>query len=83
MNLDEAVELLKVISTIPMAKSGKSPEIRIVRATGDVMAKGYTLAIEKKSADVDYRNHLDEIAESKKLAVLESDYYLILYRKFV
>jgi len=81
MNLDKAVELLKVISTIPVGNLAKHPEVRIVRATGEVMAKGYILSIEKKSADVDYRNHLSEIAKSQKLEILESERYLILYRK--
>jgi hypothetical protein len=83
MNLNEAVELLKAVSEIPVKKSAKHPEVRIVRAIGEVMAKGYTLRIEKKLVDADYRNHLSEIAESKKFAVLESERYLILYRKFV
>ncbi|MDX1814267.1 MAG: hypothetical protein R3319_05700, partial [Candidatus Bathyarchaeia archaeon] len=57
------------------------PEVRIVRAIGEVMAKGYTLSIEKKSTNEDYRKHLKEIAESKKLAIFESERYLIVYRK--
>ena len=81
MNLDKAVELLKVVSTIPLKKSAKRPEVRIVRAIGEVMARGYTLTIEKRSTDADYRKHLGEIAESKKLAILESERYLIVYRK--
>jgi hypothetical protein len=81
MNLDEAVELLKVISAIPVKKSAKRPEMRIVRAVGEVTAKGYTLRIEKKLADTDYRNHLNEIVESQKLAIRESKHYLIIYRK--
>jgi len=81
MNLDKAVELLKVVSTIPMGQSAKRPDVCIVRATGEVMAKGYTLNIEKNSANVDYRNRLSEIAKSQKLAILESDRHIILYRK--
>jgi hypothetical protein len=83
MNLDEAVELLRVVSAIPVTKSAKRPEIRIVRAIGEVTAKGYTLHIEKKFADADYRNHLNKIAKSKKLAISESKHYLIIYRKSV
>jgi len=81
MNLNEAVELLKAVSEIPVKESAKHPEVRIVHAMGGVVAKGYTLRIEKKLADADFRNHLSEIAESKKLAVLESERYLVLYRK--
>lgn len=83
MNLDEAVELLRVVSAIPVKKQAKHPEIRIVRAVGEVMAKGYTLRIDKKSADADYRNHLTRIVESRKLEILESKRSLIIYRKSV
>jgi hypothetical protein len=83
MNLDEAVELLRIVSAIPIKKSAKHPEIRIVHAIGEVMSKAYTLRIEKKSADADYRNHLNEIVESNKLAIRESEGYLIIYRKSV
>ena len=48
MNLDEAVELLKVVSAIPMKKHVKRPEVRIVHALGEVIAKGYTLHVEKR-----------------------------------
>ena len=80
MNLDEAVELLRIVSAIPVKKSAKHPEIHIVHAVGEVLAKNYTLRIEKGSADADYRNHLDRIVESKKLAIRESERYLIIYR---
>jgi len=81
MNLNEAVELLKVVSAIPVKKSVKHPEISVVHDVGEVTAKAYTLHIEKNSADSDYRNHLEEIVESKKLAIRESERYLIIYRK--
>jgi hypothetical protein len=83
MNLDEAVELLRVVSAIPVRKSAKHPEIRIVHAVGDVMAKGYTVRIEKKPTDADYRNHLARIAESRELEILELERYLIVYRRSV
>ena len=80
MNLGEAVELLRVVSAIPAKKSAKHPESRIIHATGEVIARRYTLHIEKKLADADYRNNLNEIVESKKLAIRESKRYLIIYR---
>ena len=83
MNLDEAVELLRIVSAIPIKKSAKHPEIRIIQAIGEVMAKGYTLRIEKKLADADYRSHLNRIAESRKLSLLESERFLVVYRKAV
>ena len=79
MNLDEAVELLRVVSAIPMKKSAKHPEIRIVHVIGEVVGGGYTLRIEKNPVDADYRNHLNRIIESKKLEILESKKYLIIY----
>jgi hypothetical protein len=83
MKLDEAVELLRVVSAIPVNKPAKYPEIRVVHAIGEVMAKGYTLRIEKKLADADYRSHLNRIAESRKLTILESERFLVVYRKAV
>jgi hypothetical protein len=83
MKLDEAVELLRVVSAIPVNKPAKHPEIRVVHAIGEVMAKGYTLRIEKKLADADYRSHLNRIAESRKLSLLESERFLVVYRKAV
>jgi hypothetical protein len=79
MNLNEAVELLKAVSAIPVSNSSKHPEIRIVHTIGEVNTQGYTLRVEKNSVDADYRNHLNRIAESFKLAIRESKRYLILY----
>ena len=83
MNLDEAVELLRVLSAIPAKKSAKRPEISIVHSMGEVKAKLYTLRIEKDLVDADYRNHLNSVVESKKLAIRESKRYLIVYRQSV
>jgi hypothetical protein len=83
MKLDEAVELLKVVSAIPVRESAKHPEIRVVHAIGEVMAKGYTLRIEKKLANADYRSQLNRIVESRKLAILESKRHLVVYREGV
>jgi hypothetical protein len=81
MNLNEAVELLRVVSAIPVSDSSKHPEIRIVHAIGEVNAEGYTLRVEKNLVDADYQNHLNRIAESNKLAIRESKRYLILYSR--
>ena len=83
MNLDEAVELLKVVSAIPMKKHVKRPEVRIVHALGEVIAKGYTLHVEKRPAAPDYLKDLNEIVESNKLTIRESENCLIIYRKSV
>ena len=81
MNLDEAVDLLRIISAIPLKGSAKRPEIRIVRAIGEVMSKGYTLRIDKKPVNVDYLNHLNKMAQSKNVAIHESKLCLIIHRK--
>jgi hypothetical protein len=78
MNLAEAVELLRVVSAIPVRDSAKHSEIRIIHTIGEVNAEDYTLRVKKNNADADYRNHLDRIAESNKLAIRESELYLIL-----
>jgi hypothetical protein len=83
MKLDEAVELLRVVSAIPVREAAKHPEIRVVHAIGEVMAKGYTLRIEKKLANADYRSQLNRIVESRKLAILESKRHLVVYREGV
>jgi hypothetical protein len=83
MNLDETVELLRIVSEIPVKKSAKRPEIRVFCAIDEVMAKGYAMRIEKDSVDADYRNHLNSIVESKKLTIRESKGYLVIYRKSV
>jgi hypothetical protein len=79
MNLDEAVELLRVVSAIPVKESAKRPKICIIHTIGEVMSEGYTLRIQKKLTDADYRNHLNRITESEKLEIRESKKYLIIY----
>jgi hypothetical protein len=48
MNLNEAVELLKAVSAIPISNSSKHPEIRIVHTIGEVNTEGYTPACREK-----------------------------------
>jgi hypothetical protein len=75
MNLDEAVELLRVVLAIPIKDSAKRPEIRILYNVGE----GYTLHIKADLINAEYRNHLNRIVESCKLAIHESKRYLIIY----
>jgi hypothetical protein len=75
MNLDEAVELLRTVSAIPVKEPAKHPEIRIFHNIGE----GYTLHIKKESVNAEYRNHLNEIAESSRLTIRESKRYLIIH----
>ena len=75
MNLNEAVELLRVVSEIPVKDSVKRPEIRIFHEIG----KGYTLRVKTASVNADYLNHLNRIAESRKLGIRESKRYIVIY----
>jgi hypothetical protein len=79
MNLFEAVELLRVVSAIPLKGSAKHPEIRIFHNIGEVIGEGYTLCIKRNSVDEDYRSHLNRIVESHKLMIRESKRCLIVY----
>jgi hypothetical protein len=75
MNLDEAVELLRVVSVIPIRDSANHPEIRILHEIG----AGYTLHIKAASVSADTRNHLNRITESRELGIRESKHYIIIY----
>jgi len=75
MNLEEAVELLKDVSAISIKDSGKHPEIRIFHNLGE----GYMLHVKTELINAEYRNRLNLIAESRKLAIRESEGYLIIY----
>ena len=75
MNLDEAVELLRTVSAIPLKEPAKHPEIRIFHNIGE----GYTLRIKTEAVNAEYRNHLKEIVESSRLTIRESKHYLIIH----
>jgi hypothetical protein len=74
MNLNRAVELLRVVSAIPVNDSAKHPEIRIFYAVGE----GCTLQVKADAVNAEYRNHLRRIVESCKLGLRESEGYLII-----
>jgi hypothetical protein len=74
MNLNEAIELLKVVSAIPVMDSAKQPKIRIFYKQGE----GYTLGIKTPLAN-EYRGYLNEIAKARKLGITESMGYLMVY----
>jgi hypothetical protein len=78
MNLDEAVELLRAVSAIPVQDSAKRPESHILHNIGE----GYILRIEALLVNAEYRNHINRIVESLKLAIRESEGYLIIYGHF-
>ena len=75
MNLDEAIELLKVVSAIPIEDSAKSPKIRIFYKEGE----GYTLGIKAHVANTEYRRYLGEIVKSRNLGITVSKGYLLVY----
>lgn len=75
MNLDEAIELLKVVSAIPVKETAKNPKIRIFYHEG----KGYTLGIKANAVNAEYRRYLDEIVKSRSLGITASKGYLLVY----
>jgi hypothetical protein len=66
MNLDEAVELLKVVSAITMKEPAKRPEIRIFHEIGE----GYTLNIKKNQST---ESTVNILIESLNLVNLKSE----------
>jgi len=77
MNLYESIELLRVVSAIPVNESANRPELRIFHNMG----KGYTLHIKAQQFDTEYRKHLNKIVESLNLAIREENGYLIIFRR--
>jgi hypothetical protein len=75
MILAKAIELLKVVSTIPIKEQNKYPEIRIFHSIGD----DYTLHITTELLTTEFRKQLLKIADSHKLGIRESNNYLIIY----
>jgi len=75
MNLYEAVELLRVVSAIPVKNSAKHPEMCLFCDHSE----GYTLHIKTRLVNAEYRNHLNKIAESFKLRTRESEGTLRIY----
>lgn len=75
MNLNDAIELLKVVSAIPVKDSTKNPKIRIFYKEGE----GYTLGIKANLVNAVYRSYLGEIVKSRNLGILESKGYLLVY----
>jgi len=77
MNLKESIELLRLVSEIPVNKSAQRPELRIFHNIG----KGYNLHIKAAQVHTEYRKHLDKIVESLNLAIREEKGYLIIFRR--
>jgi hypothetical protein len=74
MNLDEATEVLKAVSAIPVKDINKA-QIKILFTQGE----GYALHIKKKSVNAKFRDHLNKIVESSKLHIHEVEDYLIIH----
>jgi hypothetical protein len=75
MNLEEAIELLKILTACSPESTVRLREIRIFFKHGE----GYTLRIKARSVSPEYRKEIDEIVKSRKLAIRESKRYLIIY----
>ena len=75
MNLNEAIELLRVVSAIPIKDSAKKPKIRVFYKEWE----GYTLGVKVSLVNAEYRNYLDEIVKSRDLRIAELEGYLMVY----
>jgi hypothetical protein len=75
MNLNEAIELLRVVSAIPVKDSARNPKIRIFFKEGE----GYTLGIKARAVNAEYRRYLGEIVKSRNLGINVSKGYLLVY----
>ena len=77
MNLDESIELLRIVSGIPVNHSAKHPELRIIHN----MSNGYTLHIKVQQIDTEYRKNLNKIVESLNLEISEETGYLLVFKQ--
>jgi hypothetical protein len=75
MNLDEAVELLKVFSAIPVKDAARKTKIRVFYREGE----GYALGIKVPLVSAQYGRYLDEVVKSRRRQITESRGYLMVY----
>jgi hypothetical protein len=75
LNLNDAINLLCVVSDFQFKNSEKKPDFCVY----DNQNEGYNLRIKAEMVTAEYRSYLNEIVKSRKLGILESDGYLIIY----
>ena len=76
MNLIEAVELLDDILDFDFEDLVKKPNINLY----DRQKDGFVLCLKADSVTEEYRDYIEEIAESRKLRIRESEGYLTIQR---
>jgi len=77
VNLREAIALLEVVSDFHFKDSEKIPEFSIY----DNQKEGYILCVKADLISEEYRNHIKEIVESRKLRINELEGYLTIHGK--
>lgn len=75
LNFKEAIELLEVVSDFQCKASEKKPNFCIY----DNQNEGYNLSIKANLINAEYRNYIEEMVESRKLGIRESEGYLVIY----
>jgi hypothetical protein len=75
LTLNEAIDLLCVVSDFQFKDSEKRPDFCIYDNQND----GYNLRIKAELVTAEYRSYLNEIVKSRKLRIRESEGYLIIY----
>ena len=75
MNLNQAVELLKILSAFPSRKTAMPTEIQIAFYQGE----GYILRIHSHLIGEEFRGHLEGAVKLSKLLKRESNGYLVIY----
>ncbi len=75
MNLNEAIELLRVVTDFKFNVSEKKPDFTIY----DNQSEGYVLCVKADLVSEEYRKYIERIVESRKLRIRESEGYLRIY----
>jgi hypothetical protein len=75
LNLNEAIELLEIVSDFDFKASEKKPNLSI----HDNQSEGYVLYVKADLVSEEYRNYLEKIVESRNLRLSELEGYLRIY----
>jgi hypothetical protein len=75
VNFSEAIELLEAVSDFHFKSSEEPPDFCIY----DNQNQGYSLRVKAKSVSEEYRYYLNDIVESRKLRIRESDGYIVIH----
>jgi len=75
MNFEEAMDLLKEISSVQVKGLEEAPKVHVY----DNQNAGYVLWTKAAADDANYARFIKELAEKRKLRVTEFRDYLIIY----